>query len=187
MIEKDGSYYKITCSKEVQEKCLIDCTGMQYVPRLEVAIDDGCIQVEDDLKNKGEQMVERTESQGFDRFTGTVDDVVFEASTQDDRPDQYHVLMNPEDVTVEGKTGKMHQWLKIPKTATDSSVPQGSVIDAYITGLERLDKAVKSIATVKEVLEWMKSKKFVFNKEQPGKAFGKHEAADVWMPITLVK
>ncbi len=132
-------------------------------------------------------MVERTEAQGFDEFIGLVEDVIYEEPNQEGMRPQYHIVMAPTDVTVGGKTGKMHEWIRLPETSTETSVPQGSIIDYYLTSLERIDKAVKSLKTIKEVFEWMKGKKFRFNKETPGKAFGGKPAASYWIPVQLVE
>ena len=132
-------------------------------------------------------MVERTEAQGFDEFTGLVENVELEVATEEDRQDQYHITIDPIDVQVQGKTGKMHEWIRIPGSSTKSSVPQGSVIDAYIRALERLDGAVKKLKDVSEVFAYMKGRKFKFNREKLGKAFGDYKAADYWVPVSLLK
>lgn len=134
-------------------------------------------------------MVERTEAQGFDEFTGLVESVEYEEPREGSASDnpQYHIIMDPKDVTVKGKTGKMHEWIKLSGTATETSVPQDSVADKYLRALERLDKSVKNLTTVKEAFQYMVGKTFRFNKETLGRAYGGHPAASYWVPVELVK
>lgn len=132
-------------------------------------------------------MVERTEAQGFDEFSGEVIEVVLEPAKSEDYQDQYHITIKPLDVQVTGKTGMMHEWIRVPGKATEATVPQGSVIDGYIKALERLDKSVKAVKTVESVFKWMEGKKFHFAKEKLGKAYGNYPAADYWVPVSIEK
>lgn len=134
-------------------------------------------------------MVERTKAQTFDEFIGTVESVELEQPKEDskNKNPQYHIVMEPHDVKVEGKTGKMHEWIRLPPKSTESTVPEGSVADNYLKALERLDKGVKEIKTVEEAFKWLEGKTFKFVKEKLGKAFGDYEAADYWIPANVAE
>lgn len=137
------------------------------------------------LKIGGDIMVDRTEAQGFEEFKGKVESVTLEPATEEDRQDQYHIVIEPIDVEVTGKTGRMHDWIRVTKTTTNESVPLGSVIDAYIKAIERIDSSVKKEPTVSGVFKWLVGKTFKFNQEKLGKAFGDHPAADYWVPVKI--
>ena len=139
------------------------------------------------LQNKEvDNMVDRTEAKSFDEFTGKVHKISYEQAKSDDRQPQYHIEIEPQDVEIKGKTGLMHEWIRVPSTSTQTSVPQGSVIDAYIRALERLDKKVKDIKSVEDALLWMKGKTFRFTKEVLGKSYGTYPASAYWVPVQLV-
>lgn len=131
-------------------------------------------------------MVERTEAKGLDEFEGTVKSVEKVESKIDNsdgsKAYQYEVLME----TDASSTGKMHNWLRIPKTATETSVPDGSVLDRFIQELEVLDKTLRKKDKVEDVLTWMIEKKFKFVKKKLGKAFDGKEAADYWVPVQIL-
>jgi hypothetical protein len=130
-------------------------------------------------------MVERTEAQGFEEFVGTVEtvEIVESGIKEGGKQIKLSIKTDPEDLT---KSGYMYNWVGIPRTATENSVPQGSVIDAYIRALERLNAEMKKAKSVNAVFEWMQGKKFLFSKEKLGKAYGGHEAADYWVPVKEV-
>ena len=130
-------------------------------------------------------MVKRTESKGFDEFVGKVVNVILEEPTEKRETPAYHIEIEVLDKEIKGKTGLMHDWIGVPKTSKKDSVPQGSVIDAYIRALERLESTLKTKENVEEIFVWMKGKKFRFNKEKLGKSFGKHDAMDYWVPVAL--
>ena len=129
-------------------------------------------------------MVERTDSKGFDEFDGEVANVEVVPSKLQGQENkfQYKISMAtiPQNLT---KSGMMYTWIGIPPSATDGSVPNGSIIEAYIRSLERLDSTLKKAVAHKEVFLWLKGKKFHFNRENLGKAYGNYAAADYWVPV----
>jgi hypothetical protein len=132
-------------------------------------------------------MVERTDSQGFDEFDGEIAKVEVVPSKlpgQEDKK-QYKLHMKTIPATLT-KTGMMYTWIGIPNTATEKSVPNGSVIEAYIRSLERLDSSLKKMDKVEDVFMWLQGKKFHFNREQLGKAYKNNEAADYWVPVRQI-
>jgi len=129
-------------------------------------------------------MVSRTEAKTFEEFSGKVLDVTIEPSTLNPEEDQYHIQIKPLDIEIKGRTGLMHDWIRIPPTATAESVPEGSVIDLYIRELEACDKKVKALDMVNQVFLSMKGKTFKFVKGKLGKAFDGKQAADHWLPRT---
>lgn len=126
-------------------------------------------------------MVERTSSEGLEEFVGIVDNIEIQ---EGENGSQYHLEIEPvdKDVLKNSKTGHFHEWLRISSTATETSVPEGSVLSEYIRAVERLYKDAKNKEKVADVLDMLKGKKIVFVREKLGKAYGGHEAADHWVP-----
>jgi len=130
-------------------------------------------------------MVDRTEAKIFDEFIGTVKDVALEPSSLDTEIDQYHVVIKPLDVEVAGKTGMMHEWVRVPATATETSVPEGSGIDLFLRDLEACSRDVRQVKNVADAFNFMKDKTFKFVKGKIGKAFKGKEAGEHWLPKRL--
>ena len=79
-------------------------------------------------------MVERNTSTGLEEFKGVVVDVVLEKNTFGDTDnDQYHLTMKPEGIVMKGKTGFIHEWVRLSAKATQKSVPEGSIIERYLS------------------------------------------------------
>ncbi len=130
--------------------------------------------------------MERTKSEGLEEFEGTITDVSIDPSTNKDiEGDQYHIQMEPVDKELlkESKTGCMHEWIKIPPTATPESAPEGSILDRFVQELEILDSSLKNVKGHKEIFESLKGKKFLFKKKKLGKAYDGHEAHEYWTPV----
>ena len=122
-----------------------------------------------------EKMVKRTEAQTFDEFTGTVESVEIEKSSiKDEEQTQYHLVIKPIDVVVEGKTGCMHEWIRIPPKATEISVPEGSVIDRYLVQLELLHSELKQVEAHAEAFMFLKGKTYLFKKVKHGRGYDDH-------------
>lgn len=128
-------------------------------------------------------MVERVESRGLEEVNATVVDVTLESNQLSQGATQYHISLDPENVEIKGKTGLLHEWLRMPKTAKEDSIPQGSVVDRYLQQVEIVVPAARKAKTVKEALELMKGHKFKFKRLKLGKAFEGHEAREYWAPI----
>jgi hypothetical protein len=130
-------------------------------------------------------MVDRTTAQGLDEFVGTAKSVAFEEGKFGP---QYHIELEPEDKEIiKGPTGSFHVWLRVSAKATDSTVPEGSVLDGYLRAVERLFREAKSAATVKEALDCLVGKKILYTREKLGRSFKEHEASEQWVPNKLVR
>lgn len=130
-------------------------------------------------------MVERTKSEGFDEFVGVVENVILEPSNLTDGGEQYHLTMKPEGVEITGKTGLMHEWIRVPPKATETSVPEGSVLDKFVQELEVLHNEVKKLGSVPEIFAFLVGKKYLFKKKKLGKSFDGHEAKAYWVPVSF--
>lgn len=130
-------------------------------------------------------MVKRKESGGFDRFEGIIEDIKLEPSqlNPEDQTMQYHLYIKPTNVEVKGKTGLMHEWIRLSQTTTDDTIPEGSILDRYITEIETVIPETKKIETHTEVFLQLKGKKFLFTKKKLGKAYEGKEAKEYWVPI----
>jgi hypothetical protein len=128
-----------------------------------------------------DQMVERTKSEGVEEFVGVLKTIEIEDSKFGQ---QYHLQMEPVDKSIlkESKTGMFHEWLRITEKTTETSVPEGSVLDNYLKAVERVFRDAKSKKTILKVLEMLKDKKILYVREKLGKSFGGHEAGDHWVP-----
>ena len=127
-------------------------------------------------------MVIRSESgtQKFDEFEGIVESVAKEEGLDNNK--QYHIVINPTNVTVGGKTGRIHEWIPMSKRATEEAVPQGSVMDRYLQQVEMCVREAKSSKTVGEELKLLVGKKFRFKKIKLGKDFDGHPAREYAVP-----
>lgn len=132
-------------------------------------------------------MVERTVSEGFDTFTGVVESIEVVSDGQKEGGKQYHIVIEPIDVEVGGKTQRIHEWIRISQKATESSIPEGSALDKYLNELELINKDLKKCVMHEEVIKWMLNKKFRFVKRKLGKSFQGHEAKDYWTPNALLQ
>lgn len=134
------------------------------------------------------KIVERVENKALEEFVGVVQDVQLESnSVGDNDAAQYHITIKAEDIEVKGKTGLIHEWIRMSKTAKEDSIPQGSVIDRYLQQLEIVLPDAKKSKTLAEAFSLMKGKKFKFKRMKLGKAFEGHEARQYWVVISLVK
>ena len=130
-------------------------------------------------------MVQRVEATGkMDEFEAIVESVELETGIQDRK--QYHIVMNPTSVEVKGATGRMHEWLPVSPRATEEAVPQGSVMDRYLTQVEICVKGAKTCKTIKEELGLMVGKKFRFKKIKLGKDFNGQPAREYSVPVTAL-
>jgi len=133
-------------------------------------------------------MVERTtpgEGKRLEEFTGKVTDVALEVSTFEDNAEQqqYHITMVPEGVTIKGKTGALHEWIKLSPKATQKSVPEGSVVERYLSQLEVVLPESKSAKTLSEAFGMMKGKRFKFKRLKLGRPFKGQPAKELWVPV----
>lgn len=130
--------------------------------------------------------MDRTKAEGIEEFEGTVTEVTVEPSSREDiSGDQYHIQIKPEDEELlkDSKTGRMHEWIKIPPKATETSAPEGSILDKYVQELETLDSSLKDTKEHLKIMTSLVDKKFLFKKKKLGKAFGGHEAHEYWTPV----
>ena len=131
-------------------------------------------------------MVERTES-NVTEFIGQVVSVDKQPSSLDENRECFHIQIDAKDIEVKGVTGYMHEYFNIPATATEESVPDGSVLDKFLTELEVLDKKLKKVDKVSDALKWLEGKTFKFVKKKLGRAYDGHEAREYWTPIQIVE
>ena len=131
-------------------------------------------------------MVLRQESTGtLDEFTGTV--IAADLEVNDHERKQYHIKIDAEDVEIKGATGYLHEWVGMSPKATEKSVPQGSVMDRYLTQIEICVSAAKTVETVEEAFALMVGKKFKFKRIKLGKDFEGHAAKDYIVPVSLAE
>ena len=131
-------------------------------------------------------MVERVEPKLLESFTGVVQDVQLESNeVGDNKTNQYHISIKAKDVEIKGKTGLIHEWIRLPPTAKEDSIPQGSVVDRYLQQLEVAVPEAKDAKTLADAFALMKGKTFKFKRMKLGKAFEGHEARNYWSPISL--
>ena len=128
-------------------------------------------------------MVQRVEggSAKLDEFEGIVESVTKEEGMNDNK--QYHIVINPTNVTVAGKTGRIHEWVPMSKRATEEAVPQGCVMDRYLQQVEVCIREAKTCKTVGEELGMLNGKKFRFKKIKLGKDFDGHPAREYAVPV----
>jgi len=134
---------------------------------------------------KVKQLEERSENTGWETFTGVVESADLEIGLEDRK--QYHIVMKPEDLEVSGPTKCMHEWIGLSEKATEEKVPQGSVLDRYLTQIEMLVDGASKAKTVGAALKMMVGKKFKFKKIKLGRDFDGHKAKEYIVPVALVQ
>lgn len=137
---------------------------------------------------KVNKMVERTKPQAFEEFEGKVESIQLERSKLLDgsEQEQYHITIVPLNVTVEGKTGRMHEWIRISPKATETTVPEGSVLDRYLSQIEILHSEAKKQKTHLEAMNLLNGNSYLWKKTKLGKSFEGKEAKDYWIPVKPV-
>lgn len=130
-------------------------------------------------------MVERIENVGLEEFKGTVKSVEQETGIEDRR--QYHIKIDAIDVEVGGATGLLHEWVPLSPTATEEAVPQGSVLDRYLTQVEICISEAKKASTVEEALNMMVGKTFKFKRLKLGRDYEGHKAKEYIAPVALIE
>jgi hypothetical protein len=130
-------------------------------------------------------MVQRVEATGkLDEFEAIVETVELESGIQDRK--QYHITMKPTSIEIKGATGFLHEWLPVSPRATEEAVPQGSVMDRYLTQVEICVKGAKTCKTIKEELGLMVGKKFRFKKLKLGKDYNGQPAREYSVPVAAL-
>jgi len=132
-------------------------------------------------------MVEITKPQTFEKFKGKVESIKIEPSGLKDQEDKerYHLVIEPLDVEIKGKTGRIHEWLPVSDMATDTSVPEGSILHRYMQELS--DIGIDDKELVNDVFQQMVGKTFLFRKKELGRAFKGHEAKKYWVPKEMIE
>jgi hypothetical protein len=135
-------------------------------------------------------MVERTKAEFLEEFEGKVENVTLEPSQLEGQEQmQYHIEIVPSDSSLlkNAKTGRFHEWIRVSATATDETVPEGSVADKYIQEIELLMPSAKKCKMLNEVFLLFKGHTFLFKRKKLGKSYAGHEAKEYWTPVKLVK
>ena len=128
------------------------------------------------------KMVERT-NEVFTEFEGLIEDIVLENTTIDGREiKQYHLIIEATDKTIKGKTGKVHEWIKLSNHVTETSVPKDSTLDLYMQEIENILSDAKSCKSVSEEMNLLKGKKFHFTKKVLGREFEGKKPREMWIP-----
>jgi len=132
-------------------------------------------------------MVERTEAQGFDTFEGQVESVEREPSSLEGvDQEQYHIQIKPLNVEISGKTGFIHEWVRISAKTTDTSVPEGGVLDKYLGEIEVLFREAKKLDSHAEVFALLTGNSFSWVKKKLGKAYDGNAAKEYWAPNKII-
>jgi len=132
-------------------------------------------------------VVIRNTAGNFTEFKGQVVEVAKEQSGLGSGDKfQYHIKILPTEKEIKGNTGFMHEWIPISMTATDSSIPEGSVLDKFISELEILIPKVKLIENVDDAMKEMEGKTFLFVQKKLGRSFSGYDAKQYWIPRTLL-
>lgn len=131
---------------------------------------------------EGESVVMRVEATGkLDELEGVVENVAFETNAIGNG--QYKITIRPTNVKVKAPSGCFFEWIPMSKTATEEQVPQGSVMERFLTQLEICLPAAKRARTLSEAFGMLKGKKFAFHRVKLGKDFDGHPAREYLVPV----
>jgi hypothetical protein len=124
-------------------------------------------------------MVNRVESSGkLEELDATVVAAVLEQSVIGNS--QYKITLKPHGIK---STKEWFEWIPMSRTATEEAIPQGSVMERYLTQIELCVPAAKKARTVKEAFGLLVGKKFKFRRIKLGKDFEGHPARDYFVPV----
>lgn len=129
-------------------------------------------------------MVQRTEGTSkLDEFSAKVVSIELVESTMGR---QYKFELAPVGFEVGGKTGKLWEWVPLSKTATEDTVPQGSVMDRYLQQVEIVESSAKKEKTVDGALKTLLNKTYKFKKVKLGKDYDGHPAREYSIPVQAI-
>lgn len=119
---------------------------------------------------------------GLSDFEGKVVSVEFESGGDETRR-QYHIKIDPTSIKVGGLTNLIHEWCPLSPKATEEQVPQGSVMDRYLTHVEIVVPEAKKVAKIGDALKLLIGKTFQFKKLKLGKDFNGQPAKEYIVPV----
>ena len=133
--------------------------------------------------------IERKQSEGLTEFEGEVISVEKEDSKLESAGSQYHIKIKPLNIEVKGDSGFFHEWVRLSGTATEESVPEGSVLDRYLQQMELVEDDVKKASTLGDAFKCLVGNKYMFKRMKLGKSFtdesGKtHAARESWVCVS---
>ncbi|KKN22980.1 hypothetical protein LCGC14_0909510 [marine sediment metagenome] len=133
-------------------------------------------------------MVDRTKAEMIESFDGLCEKVEIVPDQMRDSGEQIHMEFKPDDEEIlkGSKTGRFHEWLRLTDKTTETTVPEGSKIEAYLKEIEVVLPETKKTKKVVEAFMLMQGKKFTFVRKTLGKAFKGHEAKPSFIPQTLL-
>ena len=129
-------------------------------------------------------MVERIESSGMEDFEGIVEKIELKEGIEGRQ--QYELTIKPTSFVVKGPSGRMHEWLPMSKTAKDTSIAQGSVMDKFLMQVEIMFNEAKKKPTVTEELNILVGKKFKFKRLKLGRDFNEKKAREYLVPVAYL-
>lgn len=130
-------------------------------------------------------MVDRSVAKQFEEFTGVVVDVQLEQNQiGENETAQFHITMKPEGMEIKGKTGFLHEWIRFSPQAKEDLIPEGSVMDKYLTQIELLIPEAKKAKTASEAFGLLKGRKFLFRKAKLGRSFQNQPAREYWLCVS---
>ena len=99
---------------------------------------------------------------------------------------QYELGLKPTNVKVKGPMGVFHEWIALSATASQEAVPQGSVLERYLTHMEICIPAIKKAVTVKQAFQMLVGKKFRFQRMKLGRDFEGNPAREYLVPVAAL-
>lgn len=133
-------------------------------------------------------MVERlAQSAGLEEVDAKVVKVTLEKNNLgNNESDQIHIEFEPLTVKIKGATGRLHEWVRFSAKASQTAVPEGSVLERYLSQLELLIPDAKKAKTVSEAFAMMEGRVFKFKKVKLGRAYEGRQAREVWTPVANI-
>lgn len=95
---------------------------------------------------------------------------------------EYHLKIKPDNPKLSGDDGFIYEWLRVPITATDESIPTGSELFEWIKEVERIFPETAKIKTHEEVMEYLLNRKLEWVQKKVGKSFKGFPARYYWVP-----
>lgn len=133
-------------------------------------------------------MPKTKKAETFDAFKGTIVTVTREPSGLEgqEEKERFHLEIEPLNVEIKGKTGKMHEWYPISDKTTETEFMENSVLDNLAKELNILVDGFEKTELINDAFKLLEGKSFLFRKIRLGRSFEGKEAKEYWTPKQLL-
>lgn len=124
--------------------------------------------------------------QNIEKFEGVMES--WDIETNSDGQNAVHMVFNPLekdiiDTIKKSKTNRLHNYIRLsPKTENDV-IPDGSSFAMFLREVIIVEPETKKLNSWQEMVEYLKGKKYLFQKKKIGKDYDGHKGRSAYIPI----